>query len=285
MQVFPTRPVIVFTAIAVGTTAAIAAVMARMGWTVESPVWAGLVPFAMWAPAFARYIARRTVDRGFTSTLPLRHWGVTGAGVVLRPLAFPLLVYGSAYVIAWVAGFAHWSPGGGKWTTGTQILANVVVNLSILLVFGTSTAMGEEIGWRGYLQPRLDAAGARSSLAVVWLVQLAYHAPLIVGGGYANVGGLFTSLGMLVIVDLPMTFIMARETYLARSLWPAVFFHSFHNTISQWLLPKFIAVEPNQIWLQGEDGLLPMLGYVVLGAAFYIGMRRRGQSWRAFAND
>src|SRR5262245_33374967 len=100
---FPWRPVILFSAIAVGATSAIAALMAPMGWTVNSPAWTVLVPFAMWAPAFARYVTRRTVDRGFASTLPLRRWGVTGARVVLRPLSFPLLVYGSAYAIAWAA--------------------------------------------------------------------------------------------------------------------------------------------------------------------------------------
>jgi membrane protease YdiL (CAAX protease family) len=52
------------------------------------------------------------------------------------------------------------------------------VNLVILGAYGTLTALGEELGWRGYLQPRLDAAGVRYSVLVVWLVQLAYHAQL-----------------------------------------------------------------------------------------------------------
>ena len=180
---FPWRPVTLFAAIAVGATSAVAALMARMGWTVTSPAWIALVPVAMWAPAFARFVVRRTVDQGFTAVLPLPRWS---ARAVLRPLAFPLVVYGAAYAIAWSAGFAHWSPGGGKWTTGSQIAANLVINLAILLAFGTFTAMGEEIGWRGYLQPRLDAAGVRSSLIVVWLVQVAYHAPLIAGNSGAR---------------------------------------------------------------------------------------------------
>ena len=239
----------------------------------------------MWAPAAGRFVARRTADRDFRSTMPLRRWGTTGAAVVVRPLAFPLLVYGSAYAIAWATGLAQWNPGEGKWTTGSQIAANVVINLSILGVFGTFTAMGEEIGWRGYLQPRLDAAGLRSSLVVVWLCQLAYHLPLMVGASYIDLGSLPASFALFAIGDLPFTFIAARECYLARSLWPAVFFHSFHNTISQWLFPKFFTVGATQIWLYGEDGLLPMAGYVVLGLFFFAAMRRRGQSWQALARD
>jgi uncharacterized protein len=278
-------PLLVFSAISVGATAAIALLTRSMDWTVRSPQWGVLVPLAMWAPALARFVSCRTVDRGFSMTLPLRRWGVTGAAVVLRPLAFPFLVYGSAYAIAWSAGFAHWNPGEGRWTTGTQIAANLVINLSILAIVGTFTAMGEEIGWRGYLQPRLDAAGLRSSLFIVWLVQVVYHAPLIAGAGYANVGGFFTSLALFAAGGLPFTFIAARESYLARSLWPAVFFHSFHNTISQWLFPKFFTVAQNQIWLDGEDGWLPLAGYVVLGTAFFVWMRWRGQSWQSLAKS
>jgi membrane protease YdiL (CAAX protease family) len=279
----PWRPVLVLGAIAIGTTTAISIVTVTFGWTVSSPAWAFLAPIAMWAPALGRFIARRTVDRGFTATLPLRRWGATGARVVLVPLAYPFLVYGSAYALAWSMGLAHWSPGGGTWTTGTQIAMNLVVNLSLLGVIGTFTAMGEELGWRGYLQPRLDAAGMQWSLVVVTLVQLAYHAPLMAGAGYIAVGGLSRSLLLFAMGDLPLTFLMARESYLARSLWPAIFFHGFHNTISQWLFPKFFLVAEGQALIRGEGGVLPMIGYIVLGLAHYIAMRRHGSSWRVFA--
>jgi len=279
----PWRPLLVFLAIPVGTTTAIARLCAAMGWTVESPAFAVLAPVAMWAPALGSHVARRTVDRRFTATLPVREWGRTGARVILRPLLYPFLVYGACYAIGVSTGIAHWSPGGGKWTNARQIVANVVVNLTILGVIGTLNAMGEEIGWRGYLQPRLDAAGVRASVIVVSLCEVAYHAPVIAFAGYAATGGFWMSLLLFALGSPAWSFIAAREAYLARSVWPAVFFHSFHNTISQWLFPKFFAVSHGQPWLAGESGVLPNVGYVVLGAALYVSMRRRGQSWRALA--
>jgi hypothetical protein len=63
-----------------------------------------------------------------------------------------------------------------------------------------------------------------------------------------------------------------------------VFFHSFHNTISQWLFPKFFAGGEEELWL-GEGGLLPVAGYVVLGVALFIWMRWRGPSWKALARQ
>jgi uncharacterized protein len=277
----PWRPVLVFAGIAVGATTAIAILSASMGWSVSSPAWRVLAPLAMWAPALGRLVAVGTVDHGFSSPLSLRRWGTTGVQVILWPLVVPLVVYGAAYSIAYGAGLAHWSPGGGKWTTGSQIAANVTTNAVILGVVGTLTAMGEEIGWRGYLQPRLDAAGVRWSVAVVWLCQLAYHAPVIAGAGYVNVGSVPFSLVLFAAADLPLTFLWARESYRARSLWPAVLFHSFHNTISQWLFPKFFAGGENERWL-GEGGLLPVAGYVLLGLAIFV-WTRRGPSWRVLS--
>src|SRR5690242_18592084 len=133
----PWRAVLLFLAIVAGTTTAVAVVCDVNGWTVSSPQWTLLVPLAMWAPAFARFVVRRTVDREFASTLTARRWGVTGAWVVLTPLLLPLAVYGAAYAIAWSGGWVHWSPGGGRWTTGSQIAVNLLVNLPLLTIFGT----------------------------------------------------------------------------------------------------------------------------------------------------
>jgi membrane protease YdiL (CAAX protease family) len=275
----PWRVVAVFVAVSTGTTTAIALLAASRGWTIQSPAWALLAPIAMWAPALARFIARRTVDRGFDRPLPLSRWGTTGARVVLVPLAVPMVVYGLAYLIAWLAGLAQWSPGGGRWTTGTQIALNLVINLSVLSIIGTATALGEEIGWRGYLQPRLDAAGVRISVLIVWVCQVVYHVPLVAGAGYASTGSLLGDVARFAPADLALAFIWAAESYRAASLWPAVFFHSFHNTVSQWLFPRLFAGGENELWLS-EGGILPAAVYVVVGAAYYTWMRWCGPSWR-----
>jgi membrane protease YdiL (CAAX protease family) len=156
---------------------------------------------------------------------------------------------------------------------------NLFINLSILGMVGTATALGEEIGWRGYLQPRLDTAGVRGSVMIVWLCQVLYHAPLIVGAGYARTDGFLNDLVRFAAADLALAFIWAAESYRAVSVWPAVFFHSFHNTISQWLFPRLFAGGDNELWL-GETGILPAMLYAVVGAAFYAWMRWRGPSWR-----
>lgn len=275
----PWSPLLVVTGVSAGVTTAIAALAAAQGWTVHSPAWGALAVVAMWAPALGRFVAQRTVDRDFTGTLPLDRPGLTRRQVMVWPVVVPLVVYGVAYAIASQGGLAQWSPGGGRWTTGSQIVLNFVVNLTILAVFGTFTALGEELGWRGYLQPRLDAAGVRGSVLIVSLAWTAFHTPLIVGAGYVDTGSLWRSIGISATLDFVLAFIWAYESYRVRSLWPAVFFHSFHNTISQWLFPKLFAGGDNEVWL-GEGGWLPLAGYIVIAAALYVWMRLRGPSWQ-----
>jgi hypothetical protein len=47
-------------------------------------------------------------------------------------------------------------------------------------------------------------------------------------------------------------------------------------------LRKFFAGGENELWL-GESGFLPVAGYVVLGAALYLWMRRHWPSWQPLA--
>jgi len=84
--------------------------------------------------------------------------------------------------------------------------------------------------------------------------------------------------------DLSFTFLAACLAYRAQSLWPAVFFHSFHNTISQWLFPKFFVGGDDSLWL-GETGVLPTIGYVVLGVAVLLALRREGPPWATLARS
>jgi hypothetical protein len=100
------------------------------------------------------------------------------------------------------------------------------------------------------------------------------------GAGYASTDGFLSDLARFAAADLALAFIWASESYRAVSVWPAVFFHSFHNTISQWLFPRLFAGGENELWL-GETGYLPAACYVVMGTAFYAWMRWRGPSWRA----
>src|SRR5439155_1384764 len=81
--------------------------------------------------------------------------GLHRLGIKAWPLAVlvPLAVIGIAYGVVWSIGVAGFSPPAGldaaDWATGLTI--GLFQNLVII---GVTVSLGEELGWRGYLQPR-----------------------------------------------------------------------------------------------------------------------------------
>ena len=86
--------------------------------------------------------------------------------------------------------------------------------------------------------------------------------------------GLAFALAKGLVLDVSLSYLWAQLSYRARSLWPAVFLHSFHNGVSQWLFPNFFA-GGDETWL-GEGGVLPLACYVVAAIGLSSVGRRQG---------
>jgi membrane protease YdiL (CAAX protease family) len=228
----------------------------------------------MWMPALARFIATRTFDRGWRSPFPITRWGHPPFAVVAVPLAIVLGVYGSSYAIAAVIGVSREPP---AWQG--RVIANVLVNAPLLAIIGGAGALGEELGWRGYLQPRLDELGVRASLLWVIAVETLYHLPLILFAGYLA-GGSLAMLVLFPLFGLGWT-VLTWATYRWRTIWMAVAFHTVHNAVSQVLLPKSLGVVSERII--GESGVLPTLLYLAAACVVFGRLWSRGETWRTFA--
>ena len=151
-----------------------------------------------------------------------------------------------------------------------------------MAAFFTIGSLGEELGWRGYLQPRLDAAGVKVSLVIVIVLEIIWHVPIFILSGYLL--GESVALTVLLFTGLKMfaSPLWAWSVYRARSIWPAVFFHTFHNEISQWLFPKFFSTSDDGILL-GEFGVLPVAAYGVAFGIWLVIMLASKTGWRKLA--
>jgi len=280
MKILPC--VAVFFATAFGIVLAVSLLMRFLDVDIRSGMGGVLVTSIMFAPLAGRFMAVLTVDRGWKTPFGLRRWGRPGWFVILGPLLVMLMIYGAAYLAGALLGLAVWNPGDGKWTTASRIALNLSLNLPLIALFITIGSLGEELGWRGYLQPRLDAAGFKYSLILVIVLEVIWHVPVFVLGGYL----IGDSIAWTVVLSLGLkafaTPLWTWSVYRTRSIWPAVFFHTFHNEISQWLFPRLFSTPDDEIFL-GEFGLLPLAAY---GAAFGIllaSMLIRGTGWRKLA--
>ena len=124
---------------------------------------------------------------------------------------------------------------GGFLTHGEQswpaFLANLVATAAVFGVINGLVAAGEEIGWRGYLQPKLTSRwGLFPGIAVTGLIWAYWHTPLNLAGylNYPN-NRVFGGLVLWPIDCVLISVVLGWLTINSKSVWPAAIAHGSLN--------------------------------------------------------
>lgn len=148
-------------------------------------------------------------------------------------------------------------------------IAQLLLVVGPLSVIGCITAIGEEIGWRGFLWPlmrrRLRFVASAAAMSVLWCI---YHIPFIALGWYGFVGGL--PAFSVALVGLTLFTVVLTER--SRSVWPAVVTHGSWNGLVAGGYPETVehqdATFTGSRYLLDEFGWLAALSMLILGAGF-----------------
>src|SRR5215204_1545041 len=229
----------------------------------------GLAAVWSFTPTVAALIMLLVVTREGYSKEGWKSLGLHRLGLNVWWIAFglTLLITVAASAIVWATPLASFVvPEGG-------ILNSVVINFLIqflLLVFTFS--LGEEIGMRGYLQPRLMSLGRTRALLLVGLVWATWHMPL-----YYFVAKLFPVGNVLLFLPLFYGTIVAASFFFGYlriytgSLWPASIAHSVHN--AAWGVLGALTATSSPVlvnlYLVGDYGILILVGTVI--GAMWVG--------------
>ncbi|HUJ28686.1 MAG TPA: CPBP family intramembrane glutamic endopeptidase [Myxococcales bacterium] len=186
--------------------------------------------------------------------------------------------FGGFYDAAFVArvrdgnGFAGWSDG--------AVLAWFVSTTAVFGMPGSlSSALGEEIGWRGFLVPELAKGLPFTAVALIsGLVWGAWHLPLILLGSYHNNSPaalpLYGQLAMFFIGVVSAAVIMAWLRLKSGSLWTAAIFHASHNLAVQAICNPLTIAHAQTPKYVDELGLVLPLTMVPLAVWFFLRGRR-----------
>lgn len=221
---------------------------------------------AMLAPALAAILVVRCVERSgrVRDTLALRWtkpWG-RAARACLLAFAVPatslrLLLSSAPSCGRYPFDGVHWN-GLGAWAAASVL--NMLVSLPLFF--------GEELGWQGYLFPRLAQDGDRRSLIRAYAITGAafalWHLPtLLMGGQYPGRPWYVSVPAMLVscLLILPVfTWLRLRSG----SVVPAVIGHAFVSSVSVAMVTEFAdskaALDPLHMSMAGWPG------WIVTGA-------------------
>jgi uncharacterized protein len=144
----------------------------------------------------------------------------------------------------------------GPWQLGlgAQSWPFFLVNFALTgVVFGVvnaSTAVGEEIGWRGLLQgPMIERWGVLGGVTILGLVWAFWHLPANLAGynfGETPLLGAFVLFPLQLVAD---SFLMAWLTRRADSFWPAAFYHGSGNGILQSVAHATMQPSVPRLWL------------------------------------
>ena len=196
---------------------------------------------AMWSPGLAALLTK-TIFREPISELPWKWGGAHYAWLAyLIPVAYALPVY----LVAWLTplgGFLEpdflkrtadqfgWS----NFPPSLVLPLFVVLTATLGLVGKTSRALGEEIGWRGFLVPELSKVVGFTGVSVIsGLMWAAYHFPVLLFADYNKGAPAWYSLICFTLMVVADSFILAWITLRSKSLWPAAILHGSHNLFIQ----------------------------------------------------
>src|SRR3954462_3745206 len=136
---------------------------------------------SMWSPAFAALLTKRIFGESI-ATIAWRWGGAKYAWLAyLIPIAYSLPIY----LVVWLSGLGGFAGesfvrqtaaifGWNNLPGGVVIALFVIITGTLGLVGKTSRALGEEIGWRGFLVPELakvtNFIGVGLISGVMWAV-------------------------------------------------------------------------------------------------------------------
>lgn len=141
--------------------------------------------------------------------------------------------------------------------TGAGILISPFVNLLPVL--------GEEFGWRAYLQPKLLPLGQRKAMILTGVIWGLWHAPVIAMGhnyGFDYPGAPWTGILAFTLVPVAFSVVFGWASLQAKSVWPAAIAHATLNGIAAISL-FFIQGAPNPLLGPSSAGLVGSLGFTL----------------------
>lgn len=235
----------------------------------------------MWSPATAAILTCKIFGRDL-GTLGWK-WGKTRYQVAsyLIPLGYATV----AYVFIWVfrlGGFYDHEFvsrltqrfGLGSLPDWASISLYFVLAGTVGMVRSCASALGEEIGWRGFLVPQLAKMTSFTNTAlisgVIWSL---WHYPILIFADYNAGTPTWYGLTCFTVMVISISFVFAWMRLKSGSLWTGVLLHASHNLFIQSFFTPMTTNTGRTAYFIDEFGCV--LPVVALALAIYFWSRRR----------
>lgn len=241
--------------------------------TYKYPFFALIVGYG---PALANVITRKLTHEGWSNSMlhlklkgNIKYYLIAVFSVVAMGIAdgvFATIIYGNA----------DFSDIGGGMNS-MQIIGNVLLTISVapLMAFNT---FGEEFGWRGYMNQKMEPLlGTTGTVVVGGIIWGLWHAELtVVGHNFGTEYDGYPYLGILTMC-ISCTFLGMGLMWLTKktgSIYPAAIMHASINFGVKGIGQFFISGIPEDYSPTITDNLIASIPSCIIGLVFLILMLR-----------
>ena len=225
------------------------------------------LPVTMLTPTLAAVIMLAVIspEGGFRKVLSLL--GLDRAGFRGWPLAIagPAAIHLVGLVILSITGLAVFSAPQITGSAGFAIF-KILSGLAVVTLF----ALGEEIGWRGYMLPRLLGFGVVPAMLIVGFLHGVWHLPLMLTTDYYHNTGNPLLVVPLFLVTLTLAGVFFGFIRIwTGSVWAVAIAHAAANMA--WELMTEMTQTKSALVLEyvgGESGVIMIVGLLIF--SFFI---------------
>lgn len=192
--------------------------------------------------------------------------GLHRAGLRFWPFALlvPFAVNGVGFVVVLLTGLATFGldPAVAAKLGSIPVVVAVLIDLAVATVTGS---LGEEIGWRGYLLPRLRQMGETKALLFSGLLWGVWHIPLMLfTQDYHADQNLWTYLPVFLVTIIVVSFAIGYTRLRTDSVWPAAIMHAAANMAWNAYHFYYSTTSPLADYVTGDTGFVQIILYSLL---------------------
>jgi len=243
---------------------------------------AGLYVFGiMWCPALAAMATLKLNGRSMQDL----GWKWPETKYAAQSWYIPLLYALITYVIVWSSGLGgfpnhefmdHLVPMVGVHVSPLlSTIIYVLVAGSFGVIKSTASALGEEIGWRGFLVPQLfKSFGFTATAFISGVIWACWHFPLLIWGDYNSGTPTWYGLSCFNVLVISISFVFAWMRLKSGSLWTGAILHASHNLYIQAIFTPLTRNTGKTAWYIDEFGAVLPIVTLLFGIYFW---RRRNE--------
>jgi membrane protease YdiL (CAAX protease family) len=222
----------------------------------------------MWCPGTSALLTRLIFQKNVRG----EGWAWGNSKYELLAYALPILYAVVAYGAVWLAGLgrpdiSHFGHGGKH---PTPLLSSAVQFVLLGTVYSTLSALGEELGWRGFLVPKLAEGWSFTTTALVsGIIWASWHVPLIIAADYNGGTGAPYSIACFAVMVIGISFPLAWIRLRSKSVWPAALLHASHNLYIQGFFDTVTVDTGHTKYWIGEFGAALAITAAITGFIFW----------------